>query len=78
MEQGGRQLVWDACFNVRDIGGYRLRSGGCTRWGRFVRADNLCRLTLTGRAALVNYGVRTVIDLRAPVSSSPPLPRITP
>ena len=61
-----RQLAWDACFNVRDIGGYTMQSGGCTRWGRFVRADNLRRLTPAGRAALVDYGVRTVIDLRAP------------
>ncbi len=24
MQQGGRQLAWDACFNVQDVGGYRL------------------------------------------------------
>jgi protein-tyrosine phosphatase len=29
-----------------------------------VRADNLYRLTKAGRAALLDYGVRTVVDLR--------------
>ncbi len=62
----GRVLPWQGCFNVRDVGGYRTDSGGRTRWRSLVRADNLRRLTPAGRAALVAYGVRTVIDLRAP------------
>ncbi len=61
-----RVLSWESCFNVRDVGGYEMPSGGRTRWRSFVRADNLCRLTSDGRASLVAYGVRTVIDLRAP------------
>jgi protein tyrosine/serine phosphatase len=35
------------------------------RPGALVRSDSLCRLTAAGQAALVAYGVRTVIDLRA-------------
>ncbi|GAC1320970.1 MAG: tyrosine-protein phosphatase [Chloroflexota bacterium] len=31
-----------------------------------VRADNLAKLTEAGRAALVNYGVRSIVDLRMP------------
>jgi protein-tyrosine phosphatase len=46
------------------VGGYRLAGGATTRWGAVVRADNLCRLTSTGQADLVAYGVRTIIDLR--------------
>jgi protein-tyrosine phosphatase len=60
-----RRLSWDACFNVRDLGGHPIVDGGQTRWRAVVRADTLCRLSETGRAALVDYGVRTVIDLRS-------------
>ena len=61
-----RRLAWDACHNARDVGGYPIAGGGRTGWGRFVRADNLRRLSAAGRAALLASGVRTVIDLRSP------------
>ena len=61
-----RRLAWDACYNARDVGGYTVANGGQTRWGRFVRADNLRRLSAAGRAALLASGVRTIIDLRSP------------
>jgi protein-tyrosine phosphatase len=63
-ESPSRYLRWDACYNVRDIGGYATVGGGRTRWGAFVRADNMARLTPAGRAALLGYGVRTIVDLR--------------
>ncbi len=59
-------LKWDACYNIRDLGGYRAKDGRAIRRGALVRADNLCRLTEPGRRALVEYGVRTIIDLRFP------------
>lgn len=59
-----RHLDWEGCFNVRDLGGLRTADGRVTRWGRVVRADALDRLTEAGWAALSEYGVRTVIDLR--------------
>jgi hypothetical protein len=62
--QGARRLFWNACYNVRDLGGYPTSDGTQTRWRSFVRADTMCRLTADGRAALLDYGVRTVIDLR--------------
>ena len=61
-----RLLHWDACLNVRDLGGFPTRDGRTTRSHAVIRADNLCRLTRHGRLALVRYGVRTVIDLRDP------------
>jgi protein-tyrosine phosphatase len=61
-----RHLDWDACYNVRDLGGLPTLDGGATRWGSIIRADILARLTETGRQALAEYGVRTVIDLRSP------------
>lgn len=59
-----RDLVWDGCLNVRDLGGHPTEDGGETRFGVYVRADNVERLTETGWRALVDYGVRTVVDLR--------------
>ena len=63
-DQPSRRLAWEACYNARDLGGYATSDGGRTRWGVFVRADNLGRLSPASRIALLDYGVRTVIDLR--------------
>jgi protein-tyrosine phosphatase len=60
-----RRLDWKSCLNVRDLGGHRA-AGTETIWNSLVRADNLNRLTEEGRASLLAYGVRTVIDLRDP------------
>lgn len=60
------ELEWDACWNVRDLGGYETGSVGQTRPGSVVRAGNLSQLTDAGRDALLGYGIRTVIDLRDP------------
>ena len=62
----GRELEWDACWNVRDLGGYETGSGKRTCSRSIVRAGNLSKLTAAGRDALLGYGVRTVIDLRDP------------
>lgn len=61
-----RALAWDACLNVRDLGGLTTADGGRIRSGALVRSDQLCRLSDRGRAALLAHGVRTVIDLRTP------------
>jgi hypothetical protein len=64
MSTDPRHLNWDACLNVRELGGFPTRDGRTTRSHAVIRADNLCRLTAHGRGALMRYGVRTVIDLR--------------
>jgi hypothetical protein len=61
-----RDLEWDGCFNVRDLGGIPIVGGRSTRWGAFVRADSLNKLTADGWAALIYHGVRTVVDMRNP------------
>lgn len=61
-----RRLHWDACYNAREVGGYPTQDGGEIAWQRLVRTDNLSRLSTAGQAALVAYGVRTIIDLRDP------------
>ena len=58
-----RHLDWEACWNVRDLGGLPVRPGRIRR-GALIRADSLERLTPRGWDALVAHGVRTVIDLR--------------
>ena len=59
-----RQLDWDGCLNVRDLGGHETEDGRVTRFGRIVRADSVRRLSDSGWRAAVGYGVRTIVDLR--------------
>jgi hypothetical protein len=64
--QRPRHLDWEGCYNVRDLGGLTTLDGGETRWGAVIRSDLPGRLTAEGRGALLDYGVRTIIDLRPP------------
>jgi protein-tyrosine phosphatase len=59
-----RNLVWDGCVNVRDLGGHPTEDGGETRFGAVVRADSVRGLSDEGWEALVSYGVRRIVDLR--------------
>lgn len=59
-----RDLAWDGCLNVRELGGLPTRDGGETRFGAIVRADSVRQLSDGGWKALVDHGVRTVVDLR--------------
>ncbi|MFI2607337.1 tyrosine-protein phosphatase [Kitasatospora sp. NPDC018619] len=69
-----RTLAWDGCLNVRDLGGLPTASGRPTARGAIVRADNLDRLTAEGWEALLDHGVRTVVDLRDAGEYKPLLP----
>jgi protein tyrosine/serine phosphatase len=57
-------LDWGGCLNVRDLGGHPTVDGSETRFGAVVRADSVRQLTERGWAEAVEYGVRTVVDLR--------------
>ena len=59
-----RDLVWDGCLNVRELGGLPTRDGGETRLGAVVRADSVRQLSDDGWRALVDHGIKTVVDLR--------------
>ena len=59
-----RHLDLEGAYNVRELGGYQTSDGRITRWKTFLRADSLHRLPAESQAALIDYGVRTVIDLR--------------
>ena len=59
-----RDLAWDGCLNVRDLGGHATDGGGETRYGAIVRSDSVSQLSDAGWKALFDYGIRTVLDLR--------------
>jgi protein-tyrosine phosphatase len=59
VELNARELSWDGCVNVRDLGGL-----GEIRPGAVVRMEAPTRLTEAGWAAAWAHGVRTVVDLR--------------
>ena len=60
----GRHLDLEGAYNIRDIGGYQTADGQSTRWKTFLRSDSLHRLPAASQAALIDYGLRTVVDLR--------------
>lgn len=59
-----RDLLWDGCRNIRDLGGLPMEDGGETRFGVVVRADNVTLLSDEGWRALADYGIRRIVDLR--------------
>jgi protein tyrosine/serine phosphatase len=61
-----RNLRWDGCVNVRDLGGHPTDDGSETVFGAVVRADDLTRLSEDGWEALRRYPVRRIVDLRWP------------
>jgi protein-tyrosine phosphatase len=69
-----RDLFWDGCVNVRDLGGHPTEDGHETRFGAVVRADSVRGLSDQGWEALVAYGVGRIVDLRwqAELEEDPP------
>lgn len=61
-----RDLDIEGSYNVRDLGGYPTADGRTTRPQVFIRAGNLNEVSPAAQQKLIDYGVRTVIDLRSP------------
>jgi protein-tyrosine phosphatase len=59
-----RRIELTGVFNLRDVGGYPVDSGGWVRWRTLFRSDALHQLDPAGVAAVTGLGLRTVIDLR--------------
>lgn len=57
-------LDFEGAYNIRDLGGLPTRDGGVTRPRVFVRADCLHQLTPAAQQQMIDYGIRTIIDLR--------------
>ena len=62
-----RRLDVQGARNVRELGGYKTADGRTTRWRTFLRADSLHELPPGSQSALIDYGIRTVVDLRTSV-----------
>ena len=60
-----RDLAWEGLLNARDLGGHPTEDGGETRWDSVVRTDSVRLLTDEGWKSAVDYGIRTVVDLRS-------------
>lgn len=52
-------------LNTRDLGGYAAKEGSVTKFGVFLRSDDISELTEGDKSFLYDYGVRMVIDLRS-------------
>ncbi|MBB3050038.1 hypothetical protein FHS23_001033 [Prauserella isguenensis] len=61
-----RNLTWDGCVNVRDLGGLGRVSPGAV-----VRMEEPSTLTGAGWTAAWDHGVRTIVDLRDPCERTP-------
>jgi protein-tyrosine phosphatase len=74
LDPHARTLKWDGCVNVRDLGGIPIEDGGVTTARAVVRADTARALSPAGWAALVDYGVQRIVDLRfhSELAADPP------
>lgn len=58
--------MFPCLLNARDLGGYPTVDGAVTKRRSLLRADDLAQLSPAGLAALADYGIETVLDLRWP------------
>jgi protein-tyrosine phosphatase len=61
-----RHLPLDGTRNVRDVGGYVAADDRRTRWRTLLRSDELTTLPEHAQTALIDLGLRQVVDLRWP------------
>lgn len=59
------RLPLEQAFNVRELGGYAGNNRQSTKWQRFLRGDDLSKLSEQDLAYLKAYGVVVDIDLRS-------------
>jgi protein-tyrosine phosphatase len=57
-------LQFEGGYNLRDLGDIPTGQGQLTRKGVFIRSGNLDKLSISAQEQLIQYGVKTVIDLR--------------
>ncbi len=64
MSQLARHIPVEGGYNIRDLGGYPTADGRVTRSNRLIRAGKLFQIPPAGQERLLQYGVKTIIDLR--------------
>lgn len=60
-----KRLSLDGVYNIRDLGGHIINENTMTKWGVFLRSADLADITLNDMDILYEYGVRTIINLKA-------------
>ncbi|MDL2218609.1 tyrosine-protein phosphatase [Christensenellaceae bacterium OttesenSCG-928-M15] len=60
-----RRYPFSNTMNTRDLGGYPVASGTCTRYGRFLRSDVPASFTEDEFSFLLERNIATIIDLRS-------------
>ena len=68
-----KRIPLASVHNVRDLGGYPIGAKNMTRWGVFLRSADLSDITDCDRDKLFDYGIRTIINLKAVGESSNPI-----
>jgi protein-tyrosine phosphatase len=65
MDESNREIVFEGCFNFRDLGGYRTSDGSRIAWRRLFRSDHLSLLSGGDCQRMErDLGIITVLDLR--------------
>ena len=62
-----RHLELPGCLNLRELGGYTTSEGKQIKWRTLLRSDSLHSLPESSQKKLLDYGVKTIIDLRTPM-----------
>lgn len=60
------RLPLEKILNCREMGGYPIETTQATQWHRFLRSSGLSDATERDITFLLDYGLKTVIDLRTP------------
>jgi len=60
-----RLIKLSGASNVRDLGGYETLDNKTTLFKKFVRSSGLHELTDADKKILVDYNIKTIIDLRS-------------
>jgi protein-tyrosine phosphatase len=61
-----RDIALEGMLNVRDLGGFRTKSGQLTRSRVFLRGDAPYRISDSARQHIIDSGLTAVIDMRYP------------
>ena len=60
-----RHLKIPGCLNLRELGGYQTTNGKYIKPRTLLRSDSLHRLPVSSQQQLIDYGIKTIIDLRS-------------
>lgn len=63
-ESWKRHLKLTGGLSLRDLGGYATSNGKFIRWCTLLRGYNLHHLSPETQQVMIDYGVKTIIDLR--------------